>query len=61
MELSMAEKLSDRVHHFFTLNEVRNFTYTGYRGLEVRVAGGVMPGASANLGERLSLLRCTPI
>jgi beta-glucosidase len=33
----MAEKLSDRVHHFFTLNEIRNFTDTGYRGLEVKV------------------------
>jgi beta-glucosidase len=36
----MAEKLSDRVHHFFTLNEIRNFTDTGYRGLEVKVGGG---------------------
>src|SRR5262245_8924136 len=38
----MAEKLSDRVHHFFTLNEIRNFTDTGYRGLEVKVGGGVV-------------------
>src|SRR5262249_42201048 len=38
----MAEKLSDRVHHFFTLNETRNFTDTGYRGLEVKVGGGVV-------------------
>src|SRR5262245_13848902 len=38
----MAEKLSDRVHHFFTLNEFRNFTDTGYRGLEVKVGGGVV-------------------
>ena len=38
----MAEKLSDRVHRFFTLNEIRNFTDTGYRGLEVKVGGGVV-------------------
>src|SRR5262249_42703075 len=38
----MAEKLSDRVHHFFTLNEIRNFTDTGYRGLEVKVGDGVV-------------------
>jgi beta-glucosidase len=38
----MAEKLSDRVHNFFTLNEIRNFTDTGYRGLEVKVGGGVV-------------------
>src|SRR5215468_3535275 len=36
----MAEKLSDRVRNFFTLNEIRNFTDTGYRGLEVKVGGG---------------------
>jgi len=36
----VAEKLSDRVKHFFTLNELRNFTDTGYRGLEVKVGGG---------------------
>src|SRR5262245_1488283 len=38
----MAEKLSDRVGRFFTLNEFRNFTDTGYRGLEVKVGGGVV-------------------
>src|SRR5262245_11953653 len=38
----MAAQLSDRVHHFFTLNEFRNFTDTGYRGLEVKVGGGVV-------------------
>jgi beta-glucosidase len=38
----MAEKLSDRVRHFFTLNEIRNFTDTCYRGLEVKVGGGVV-------------------
>jgi len=38
----MAEKLSDRVRYFFTLNEFRNCTDTGYRGLEVKVGGGVV-------------------
>src|SRR5262245_16252939 len=39
---TMADRLSDRVRHFFTLNEIRNFTDTGYRGLEVKVGGGVV-------------------
>jgi beta-glucosidase len=38
----VAGKLSDRVHHFFTLNEFRNFTDTGYRGLEVKTGAGVI-------------------
>ena len=38
----MAEKLSDRVRHFFTLNEFRSFTDMGYRGLDVKVGGGVV-------------------
>src|SRR5215510_9992189 len=38
----MAEKLSDRVNHFFTLNEFRNFTDTGYRGLEVKTGAGIV-------------------
>lgn len=31
----MAEKLSDRVRHFFTINEFKSFTEAGYRGFEV--------------------------
>jgi beta-glucosidase len=31
----MADKLSDRVKHFFTINEFRSFTEAGYRGFEV--------------------------
>src|SRR5215813_8082456 len=38
----MAEKLSDRVRHFFTINEFRSFTDGGYRGAEVHVGGGVI-------------------
>src|SRR5690606_24497036 len=35
-----AEKLSDRVRHFFTINEFRSFTEAGYRGFEVPAPGG---------------------
>jgi beta-glucosidase len=38
----MAEKLSDRVHHFFTINEFRSFIDGGHRGTEVRVGGEVI-------------------
>jgi beta-glucosidase len=38
----MAEKLSDRVHHFFTINEFTSFVDGGYRGIEVKVGGGVI-------------------
>jgi beta-glucosidase len=31
----VAEKLSDRIHHFFTINEFKSFTEAGYRGFEV--------------------------
>jgi beta-glucosidase len=43
-----AEKLSDRVQHFFTLNEFRTFTETGYRGHEV---GAGAPGLKLPPGE----------
>jgi beta-glucosidase len=36
-----AEKLSDRVHHFFTINEFRTFTEMGYRGHEIGAAPGL--------------------
>lgn len=35
----MAEKLSDRVHHFFTINEFRSFTEAGYHGFEIPSPG----------------------
>src|SRR5215475_6628256 len=38
----VAEKLSDRVRHFFTINEFRSFTDGGYRGAEVRTGSGVL-------------------
>ena len=37
----VAGKLSDRVRHFFTINEFHSFTDGGYRGAEVQVGGGV--------------------
>lgn len=36
----IAEKLSDRVRHFFTINEFRSFTEAGYHGFEVPAPGG---------------------
>jgi beta-glucosidase len=44
----IAEKLSDRVHHFFTINEFRTFTETGYRGHEI---GAGAPGLKLPPGE----------
>ncbi len=35
----VAQKLSDRVGHFFTINEFRSFTQAGYRGFEVPAPG----------------------
>jgi beta-glucosidase len=35
----MAEKLSDRVKHFFTLNEFYSFTDMGHQGIQVDVGG----------------------
>jgi beta-glucosidase len=37
----VAEKLSDRVRHFFTINEFSSFVEMGYRGIEVNVGDGV--------------------
>jgi beta-glucosidase len=36
----VAEKLSDRVKHFFTINEFRSFTEAGFRGHEAPIPGG---------------------
>jgi beta-glucosidase len=38
----VAEKLSDRVRHIFTMNEFRSFTDGGYQGVEVQTRGGVI-------------------
>jgi beta-glucosidase len=52
----VAEKLSDRVRHFFTINEFRSFTDGGYRGADVQVGVGVIrleaaPGLKLAPGE----------
>jgi beta-glucosidase len=52
----MAEKLSDRVRHFFTINEFRSFTEAGYKGFEVPAPGGsrtvfLAPGLKLPAGE----------
>jgi beta-glucosidase len=36
----VAEKLSDRVRHFFTINEFRSFVDIGHQGKDVRIPGG---------------------
>src|SRR5262249_13512041 len=38
----IAEKLSDRVHHFFTINEFRSFVDMGHQGKEIQIPGGTM-------------------
>jgi beta-glucosidase len=38
----VAEKLGDRVRHFFTINEFRSFVDMGHHGAEVRIPGGTM-------------------
>ena len=37
----MADQLSDRVQHFFTMNEFRSFVDGGYHGADVKVGDGV--------------------
>jgi beta-glucosidase len=49
----VAEQLSDRVRHFFTINEFRSFVDMGHRGHEVTVPGGTLTIAIAP-GLRLS-------
>src|SRR5687767_13338889 len=49
----VAERLSDRVKHFFTINEFRTFVEAGHRGHELKVPGGAMIIALAP-GLRLS-------
>jgi beta-glucosidase len=49
----VAEKLSDRVHHFFTINEFSSFVEQGYRGAEAIIGGKVVRFEAApglNLG-----------
>src|SRR5262249_61018051 len=56
----VAEKLSDRVHHFFTINEFRSFVDMGHHGKEVSVAGGTMTIAIAP-GLKLSASELTQV
>ena len=52
----VAEKLSDRVRHFFTINEFRSFVDMGHHGKEVPIPGGTItialaPGLKLSAGE----------
>jgi len=52
----VAEKLSDRVKHFFTINEFRSFVDMGHQVHEAKVPGGtislsIAPGLKLALGE----------
>jgi beta-glucosidase len=52
----VAEKLSDRVKHFFTINEFRTFVDLGHHGHTIKVPGGEMtlsvaPGLKLSPGE----------
>src|SRR5262245_3308508 len=52
----LAEKLSDRVRHFFTINEFRTFVDMGHQGKEIQIPGGTMtislaPGLKLSPGE----------
>jgi beta-glucosidase len=39
----VAKNLSDRVRHFFTINEFKQVTETAYRGIELRLQGKTAP------------------
>ena len=47
----MAERLSDRVRHFLTINELASFAGAGYQGVDTPVGGGqtVLMGAAPGL------------
>src|SRR5262245_23767687 len=52
----IAEKLGDRIGHFFTINEFRTFVEMGHRGMEVPIPGGkrkiiLAPGLELSAGE----------
>jgi beta-glucosidase len=50
----VAEKLGDRIHHFFTINEFASFVETGYQGVDVQVGGGKTVHLGSAPGLRLS-------
>ena len=52
----VAEKLSDRINHFFTINEFSSFVEQGYRGAEAKIGDKVVrfeaaPGLRLAAGE----------
>lgn len=51
----VAEKLSDRVRHFFTINEFRSFTEAGYRGFTVPDPGSERGSRTVHLAPGLRL------
>jgi beta-glucosidase len=50
----VAERLGDRVKHFFTINEFASFVEGGYQGLDVQVGGGKILHLGAAPGLILS-------
>jgi len=50
----VAGQLSDRVQHFFTINEFRSFVEGGYQGFDVQVGGGKTLHLGGAPGLRLS-------
>ena len=61
----VAEKLSDRIHHFFTINEFRSFTEAGYHGFEIRLRADREPSFSRQAcaclpptSIRFDIMRC---
>src|SRR5499433_3548015 len=50
----VAEQLSDRVKHIFTINEFRSFVEGGYQGFDVQVGGGKIIHLGGAPGLRLS-------
>src|SRR5262245_34998046 len=50
----IAQKLGDRVKHFFTINEFASFVEGGYQGIEARMGGGRTVHLGGAPGLRLS-------
>jgi beta-glucosidase len=50
----VAERLGDRVKHYFTINEFASFVEGGYQGIEAQVGGGKTVHMGAAPGLRLS-------
>src|SRR5215510_7084943 len=50
----IAERLGDRVKHFFTINEFRSFVEGGYQGFDTQIGGGKTLHLGGAPGLRLS-------